>query len=98
MTSCLDNLGSEDTSGPDDAQLEQVRAKVSEFLIPTGGLQGRVSQAEVDADLLSAWANAVADLDVDCVNWFYTGAPLGIEREIQDPGIFPLVSDELLPQ
>eukprot|EP00971_Amphidinium_carterae_P199955 3968517-Amphidinium_carterae.2 len=56
VTSCLGNLGSEDTTGPNDAQLEKVRAKVSEFLLPTGGLQDVVTQAEVDADLLTAWA------------------------------------------
>eukprot|EP00971_Amphidinium_carterae_P206131 4090839-Amphidinium_carterae.1 len=46
---------------------------------------------------MSAWAHATVDIDLDCISWFYLGAPLGIEKELMDPGIFPRVDEDLMP-
>ena len=47
----------------------------------------------LDPDLWQAWFNVSGDPEKDLVSWIRRGAPLGMNKEIEYSGIFPLVED-----
>ena len=46
-------------------------------------------QSPLQADLFEAWTRKAGDPDTDLTEWISDGAPLGINREIPQKGIFP---------
>ena len=86
-------------AGPSEHQLDLCRRLMAAALrapgLDIGPVVGKDCSTELRADLLGAWRKAAQDPDDLVEEWLRTGAPCGIEKQIESRGIFPVVDDEV---
>ena len=96
MNMCMDAIGNKNANlDPNNSVIQTIRKECMSALdMPAHNFQvlDKYVNTELNADMFFAWGSAARDPATELVTeWLVCGAPAGMAREVDDPGIFPSV-------
>ena len=90
---CLQAIGSDRHSGPEESELTALRMELARFFTAkgryvsdadSGPIDGPDVQSPICGRLLHAWASSAGDPAANVAKWCWEGAPLGIKTEYSE--------------